>query len=308
MKNSSILIILFSIIVSIITIFFFLTQSSQKPYFLTYSQEKADRLATIIEEFYENKAQRSFYSNMDKFIRSLSPYTLEAILTKNITNASFYSKLESIGQLNIWFDKYDQNQYASNKIKNIFIINDKLQEWLLDNDQSVLTYQQALLSDNLNIGTIYLVFSESNITPDELKVLKDYSDVFSSPGDIIQSLLDKKNIHFMYLILIPALTLLLLFLSYREIRKRDHLRQFSPQVNIVILTIFSGIVLIVYFCIGPPAIQHQDERWYAEKMLEKAMQQRKYGKEQLSKDYFQDIEKKHLPEHKQKDYSILQGA
>lgn len=108
MKNFSISIILFAIIVTIITSILFLTRTSEKPYFLEYSQEKASRLATIIEEFYENKAQRSFHLNISNFIGSLSPYTLEAILMKDVKDPSFYSKLEyTIGLQNIYFYKYN---------------------------------------------------------------------------------------------------------------------------------------------------------------------------------------------------------
>ena len=308
MKNFSISIILFAIIVTIITSILFLTRTSEKPYFLEYSQEKASRLATIIEEFYENKAQRSFHLNISNFIGSLSPYTLEAVLMKDVKDPSFYSKLEyTIGLQNIYFYKYNPKQYWDYKIQNKNRISQHLQEWRLGNEQLVLTYQQELFVDTINIGTVFLVFSEANIGSDELMALRRSSGIdFTS---FAKFFLLKKNIHFMYLIIVPALTLLILFLLYREIRKRGHLKQFSPELNIAILSIFFGIALIVFFCINPShSIQYQDERWYAEKLLEKAKQLKNDGNEQLSEDFFKDIEDQHLPDHKEKEFSALQRS
>jgi hypothetical protein len=263
----------------------------EPPYFIKFSQQKAERLSTIIEEFYLNNAQRSFNLNISKFIRNLSPYTLEAILTKDINNPSFRSKLEySIGLQNIYFDRFDPHYYNSYNIMKIDDITPQLQEWMPDNGQPVLTYQQKLYSDSKKIGTVFLVFSEATMSTDELIEIRHYSGP------------DKKNIHFLYLVSIPVLMLLLLFLIYREIRKRGHLRLFSPQINIIILTIFFGIALIVFFCINPQhSVQYQDERWYAEKLLEKAKHLKNLGKDKLSKDYFKDIEKMHLPDKKQNE-------
>jgi hypothetical protein len=303
MKNYNLSIILFSIIVVIATIFLFINQRFEEPYFIKYSQQGAEDLSTIIKEFYQNNAQRSFSSNITKFIQDLSPYTLEAILIEDIKNDSFYSKLEySIG-LHIYFYKYDQNHYISYNINKRGTISDNIEEWELDNGQLVLTYHQKLFSD---IGTIYLVFSESNMGNEELRALRSYNN--SSFIESLKKLIRPENIHFMLLIIIPTLTLLLLFLSYREVRNRGHLKQFSPQINIVILIIFLGITLIVYFCIDPSiSVQYSDERWYAEKMLEKARQLHKSGNEKLSGDYIEDIEKQYLPDKEQQELSKLQN-
>ena len=278
----------------------------EKPFFLEYSQQKADRLSKIIEKFYETNAQQSFHMDISQFLTELPPYELESILINNINPPSFEDRLEySLGQLNVFFDFFDPNYYKDNGIKDKISINESLKEWKLENDQRVLVYQKDLVADSRSrIGTVFLVFSENNFQSVELSNLRRFSGSFPRffDGDFFQT---KKNTHFIFLLSIPVIILLILYLIYYQASKIGHLKKLSPEVNIVILTITLCIILIVYFCIGPSSVSYQDQQWYAERLLEKAEQQKNYHDDKLAEDYLQDIKKKHLPGHRKRDLSSL---
>ncbi|KPA15762.1 conserved hypothetical protein, membrane [Candidatus Magnetomorum sp. HK-1] len=306
--------IIIPIIVIIIEVFAFPLFASSN--FIEDFQDKANQLADIVKKFYQNKAQQSLNANISHFIQTLSPYTLEGILVKNLIKDKYHISFESdltssIGQQFIFISEYDL--FEKNIIKNSSL-NDTIKDWVLEDGRHVLAIQKELFShsneskERQYIGTIYLLFSAADIESLVFDFQQSKQNKQSNVTDY-EFILSEKMMDFIILFSIPILTLLTLYFIFREIKKKGpiSIRDLSPRTNIVILLII--LFFILFFKIFTPLIDNNnidhDQHWYAEKLLEKTIELKKYGKYKLAKDYFNDIQRQYLSETKHAELDNL---